>query len=93
MSTAERSLTLAKGQHVFAFRYAEGREAALLAALVDLANDPDSEFDWFDAAVLSYQMGQQLTGELSTNVQVEKARDVQHSNAKRHSTSHDLRRK
>ena len=28
------------------------------------ANDPESNFDWFDAAVLSYQMGRRLEKEL-----------------------------
>lgn len=65
MSAAQRSLSLVKGAHRFVFRYYEGSEAELLASLVAAANDADSEFDWFDAAVLSYQMGQQLTHELN----------------------------
>lgn len=93
MSTAELYLSMAKGRHRFVFRYAEGCEAELLAAFVDLANDPDSEFDWFDAAVLSYQMGQQLSCELGAAAQVENARDVQHASAKRQPTANDLRRK
>ncbi len=59
MKTAQRCLSMVKGRHRYLFRYAEGREGDLLASLVALADDPDSEFDWFDAAVLSYQMGQQ----------------------------------
>ena len=43
----------------------------LLGSFVALANDPDSEFDWFDAAVLSYQMGQQLSKELDSVAQLE----------------------
>ena len=61
MRPAHRNLSMVKGGHRFVFRYAEGREADLLSTFVALANDPDSEFDWFDAAVLSYQMGQQLS--------------------------------
>lgn len=60
MSTAQRCLSMVKGRHRFVFRYPEGRESELLASFVALANDPASEFDWFDAAVLSYQMGHQL---------------------------------
>lgn len=60
MSAAERRLSIVKGAHRFVFSYVEGREAELLASLVALASDPHSEFDWFDAAVLSYQMGQHL---------------------------------
>ncbi|MBK9127505.1 MAG: hypothetical protein IPM13_06860 [Phycisphaerales bacterium] len=61
MSATERVLSILKGGHRFVFRYPEGRESELLASFVALANDPESEFDWFDAAVLSYQMGQQLS--------------------------------
>ena len=64
MSAAQRCLSMVKGRHRFVFRYAEGRESDLLASLVALAGDPGSEFDWLDAAVLSYQMGQQFSREL-----------------------------
>lgn len=64
MNTVQRCLSMVKGEHRFVFRYAEGSESELLASFVALANDPDSEFDWFDAAVLSYQMGQQLSREM-----------------------------
>ena len=67
----ERSLTIVKGQHRYVFRYVEGRESDVLASFVDQASDPDSEFDWFDAAVLSYQMGQQLARELDSVAPVE----------------------
>jgi hypothetical protein len=56
---------MVKGQHRYVFRYTEGCEAELLSSFVALANDPATEFDWFDAAVLSYQMGQQLSREES----------------------------
>lgn len=54
-------LSLVKGPHRFVFRYEEGTEAELLASFVALADDPDSLFDWFDAAVLAYQLGEQLS--------------------------------
>ncbi len=60
MNAEHRTLNLVKGQHRFLFRYVAGREPELLADFVRLASDPDSEFDWFDAAVMSYQLGQQL---------------------------------
>ncbi len=61
MSPARCSMSLIKGEHRYVFQYAKGREADLLGSFVQLANDPDYEFDWFDAAVLSYRMGEQLT--------------------------------
>lgn len=63
MNRARRCLSMVKGRHRYVFRYEEGAEPHLLASLVALADDPESEFDWFDAAVLSYQMGHQLARE------------------------------
>lgn len=60
MRTMDSCLTLVKDRQRFIFRYAEGQEAALLASFVELAAKPDSDFDWFDAAVLSYKMGQRM---------------------------------
>jgi hypothetical protein len=55
-----RQLSLVKGQHRYVFRYEPGREADIIAAFAGLAADEGTEFDWFDAAVLSYQMGRRL---------------------------------
>lgn len=71
MSTPMRCLSMIKGTHRFVFRYAEGRESELLACFVALANDAESEFDWFDAAVLSYQMGHQLAREFDPLARVD----------------------
>lgn len=60
MKPRRRCMTLLKGSQRFVFRYAEGREADLLATFVDLAGDPHCVFDWFDAAVLSFQMGKRV---------------------------------
>lgn len=54
----QRSLTLVKGREHYVFRYHEGDESSVLSALVSLATDPRSDFDWYDAAVLSYQLSQ-----------------------------------
>ncbi len=57
-------LSLVKGQERFVFRYQPGREAEVISSFADLASDAQNEFDWFDAAVLSYQMGRRLEREL-----------------------------
>lgn len=57
MNAEQRCLHLSKGDEQFVFWYHEGQEADLLATLVDMADDPNSDFDWYDAAVLSFQMG------------------------------------
>ena len=61
-----RQLTLAKGSERFVFRYQPGQEASVIDSLASLATDPSAEFDWFDAAVLSFQLGRRLEMELET---------------------------
>ncbi|MGE3181581.1 MAG: hypothetical protein AB7N71_08120 [Phycisphaerae bacterium] len=60
MVAEKRSLSLVKGSHRFVFEYYTGREPELLTNLVRLAQDPMCPLDWFDAAVLSYQLGKVL---------------------------------
>ncbi|MCH7808809.1 MAG: hypothetical protein IIB60_06245 [Planctomycetes bacterium] len=62
--TEIRQLSLVKGEERFVFRYPPGQEAEVIDAFASLASDRTSEFDWFDAAVLSYQMGRRLETEL-----------------------------
>lgn len=59
-----RTLSLVKGQHHFCFRYEPGQESQVLDALIELVNKRENSFDWFDAAVLSHQLGQHLAKEL-----------------------------
>ncbi len=64
MNDVKRQLSLVKGGHKFLFRYHRGSEADVIGAFASLASRGESEFDWFDAAVLSYQMGRRLEDEL-----------------------------
>ena len=57
-------LSLMKGKHRFCFKYEEGEESAVLDALIEMVKRRDINFDWFDAAVLSHQLGQHLSKEL-----------------------------
>jgi len=59
-----RQLSLVKGDHRFLFRYPAGREADIISVFAEMAADTEHEFDWFDAAVLSYQMGRRLEMDL-----------------------------
>ena len=59
-----RQLSLVKGSKRFVFRYPTGREADVIDRFATLATDRGNEFDWFDAAVLSYQMGRRLEKQL-----------------------------
>src|SRR5947209_2400361 len=59
-----KTLSLVKGKEQFCFRYEPGQEAGVLDALIEMVNRRDMAFDWFDAAVLSHQLGQHLAKEL-----------------------------
>lgn len=58
-----RQLVLNKGRQKFIFRYQAGRENELLDALIEQAGDKRTDFDWFDAAVLSFKLAQSLIGQ------------------------------
>jgi hypothetical protein len=60
MEKKQRQLVLNKGTEKFIFRYDSGSEDELLEALIDQAKDKQTDFDWFDAAVLSFKLTQSL---------------------------------
>jgi hypothetical protein len=60
MVKRQRQLTLNKGPEKFIFRYEVGREDELIDAMIDQARDARTDFDWFDAAVLSFKLTQSL---------------------------------
>ncbi len=55
-----RQLVLNKSGQRFVFRYEEGREDELLEAIKEQAESKRTDFDWFDAAVLSFKLTQTL---------------------------------
>ena len=59
---SQRQLVLNKGAQKYIFRYDSGREDMLLDILIEQAQDPKTDFDWFDAAVLSFKMTYELMG-------------------------------
>ena len=59
----KRQLILKKGTEKFIFRYDSGHEDKLLDALIEQAKDNRTDFDWFDAAVLSFKLTQSLIGQ------------------------------
>jgi hypothetical protein len=63
MKKMRRQLVLNKGSEKFIFRYENGREDELLDALIERAKDNRTDFDWFDAAVLSFKLTQSLIGQ------------------------------
>ncbi len=63
MKRMKRQLVLNKGEEKFIFRYENGREDELLDVLIEQAKDKRTDFDWFDAAVLSFKLTQSLIGQ------------------------------
>lgn len=63
MKRTKRQLVLNKGNEKFIFRYDRGSEDKLLDTLIDYAKDSRTEFDWFDAAVISFKLTQSLIGQ------------------------------
>ena len=59
-----KTLSLVKGNQQFCFRYQVGEEGKVLESLIEMVNRRELPFDWFDAAVLSHQLGQHLAKEL-----------------------------
>ena len=52
-----------KGAEKFIFRYDSGCEDQLLEAFIGQAKDKRTNFDWFDAAVLSFKITHSLIGQ------------------------------
>lgn len=63
MKKKKQQLVLNKGDEKFIFRYDSGCEDKLLDALIEQAKDNRTDFDWFDAAVLSFKLTQSLIGQ------------------------------
>ena len=56
------TLSLVKGGHKHVFRYEPGQEIQMIERLVGLIDEPEALLDWFDVAILAYQMGQKNHG-------------------------------
>lgn len=68
-ATDPRQLVLVKRNQRWVFRYMPGEETVVLHWLAQTARDPATDFDWFDAAVLSHQMGDHLGDQLKMLMQ------------------------
>jgi hypothetical protein len=66
MNNTTRQLILNKGAQKYIFRYDAGAEDQLLDALIEEAKNQKTDFDWFDAAVLSFKLTQSLIGQADT---------------------------
>lgn len=57
-------LVLTKGEHRYVFRCPPGDESGLFDQLAQMVRDPETDLNWFDAAVLSHQMGRRMSDRL-----------------------------
>ena len=81
MSMISRQLVLNKGSEKYIFRYDDGLEDKLLDAMIEQAKDKRTDFDWFDAAVLSFKLTQSLVNQ-ANDLLNENTTDVQfHANS------------
>ena len=60
-----RRLAIERDGHRYEIRYAPGEEPQVLDGLARLAQSGAGQLNWFDAAVLSHQLGQQLKRRLN----------------------------
>jgi hypothetical protein len=63
VNKVSKQLILKKGKQKFIFRYESGSEDKLLDVLIEQARSGRTDFDWFDAAVLSFKLTQSLIGQ------------------------------
>ena len=59
------TIVLLKNDQRYAFRCAPGDETAMIEQWRQLAADPEHEMTWFDAAVLTRQLGERMSQRLS----------------------------
>ena len=82
MRNSKRQIVLNKGKERYIFRYDSGGEDKLLDALIDQAKDGRTDFDWFDAAVLSFKLSQSLIGEADAIMGRERDKKVEAKHGK-----------
>lgn len=58
---ADGELVLTRNGQRYVFKCSPGGEKELLDQLAAMAEDPTNELTWFDAAVLSHQMGLRMS--------------------------------
>ena len=70
-----KELSLVKDAERFMFRYESGNEEDVLEAFVAMANDRQNNFDWFNAAVLSFQLSKHLVEEADALLEPKEAQN------------------
>lgn len=69
----QRELLLIKHGQRYVFRCARGQETQLLDQIIEMARDTDSGIQWFDAAMLSHQLGSRMADQLQRVKEIQEA--------------------
>ena len=51
-----RRVVLVKGDHQWRFEWESGQEISAMKAITEIAKSPETNFDWFDAAIVCHEM-------------------------------------
>ena len=51
-----RRVVLIKGEDHWRFEWQSGQELEAVEAITEIVNSPDTDFDWFDAAIICHEM-------------------------------------
>ena len=62
-------IVLVKKFELYIFRYRPGEESTMIGCLMSKAADPYCPLNWFDAAVVSHQMGARPAKEMQDKLQ------------------------
>ena len=55
------TIDLCARTHRYRLRYEPGQEADVLKVVREIADDPNEALDWFDAALVAYELARRLT--------------------------------
>ena len=58
MTMSKKTLNLTKGEHTYVLCYSPGCEDEIVSEIMHLAEDTETDFDWLDAATLSFKVAQ-----------------------------------
>ena len=55
-TTIPHRVVLVKGEHHWRFEWSPGQEISAVRAITDIAKSGETDFDWFDAAMICHEM-------------------------------------
>ena len=55
-TTSTNRVVLVKGNHQWRFEWGDGQELSTVKAITEIAKSAETDFDWFDAAMVCHEM-------------------------------------